>query len=374
MRLTPLLLQSAAATEPGAQVQVGLTSDVLITRNLGVGGTITADTLVVANFEVDGEGLVFEQAKAVNVLVTGVSSVTTQYINAGFATNFSVYNEFWLGNPVNSIGIGSDLGGVGAAHTHLASQKAIKDYVDNRINIVDQDLEFEGDTGSGVIGIATEALAINGTAEQIETVGAGNSVTIGLPNATRVQQRLTVGGDLFTQVADFSATSGTTFSNKIVTFNAPATFGANDIQTLRNIQSTGIATFNQVSFTGIITTTGNAFVGGDLSVAGDVTANDYNSTSDESKKENIAEIDDALAKVLDLRGVTFDWKNGSGSSAGVIAQEVEKILPEIVKGEAGDMTVQYNGIIALLIGAVKELSAEVEMLKATKSDKRRKKS
>ena len=362
-----------SSTEPGAQVQVGLTSDVLITRNLGVGGTITADTLVVANFEVDGEGLVFEQAKAVNVLVTGVSSVTTQYINAGFATNFSVYNEFWLGNPVNSIGIGSDLGGVGAAHTHLASQKAIKDYVDNRINIVDQDLEFEGDTGSGVIGIATEALAINGTAEQIETVGAGNSVTIGLPNATRVQQRLTVGGDLFTQVADFSATSGTTFSNKIVTFNAPATFGANDIQTLRNIQSTGIATFNQVSFTGIITTTGNAFVGGDLSVAGDVTANDYNSTSDESKKENIAEIDDALAKVLDLRGVTFDWKNGSGSSAGVIAQEVEKILPEIVKGEAGDMTVQYNGIIALLIGAVKELSAEVEMLKATKSDKRRKK-
>ena len=363
-----------SSSEPGAQVQVGLTSDVLITRNLGVGGTITADTLVVANFEVDGDGLVFEQAKAVNVLVSGVSSVTTQYINAGFATNFTVSDTFTLVNPVNSIGITSDLGGAGAAHTALVSQRAIKEYVDNRINIIDQDLEFQGDTGSGIIGIATEALAINGTAEQIETVGAGNSVTIGLPNATRVQQRLTVGGDLFTQVADFSATNGTTFSNKIVTFNAPATFGANDIQTLRNIQSTGIATFNQVSFTGIITTTGNAFVGGDLSVAGDVTANDYNSTSDENKKENIAEIDDALAKVLDLRGVTFDWKNGSGSSAGVIAQEVEKILPEIVKGDAGDMTVQYNGIIALLVQAVKELSAEVEHLKETKSDKRRKKS
>jgi hypothetical protein len=357
----------------GSQVTVGLTSDVQITRNLGVGGTITADTLIVANFEVDAEGLVFDQARANNVLVTGVSSVTTQYVNTGFATNFTVTDTFTLANPVNSIGIGSDLGGVGSAHTALASQKAIKDYVDNRINIVDQDLEFEGDTGSGVIGIATEALAINGTAEQIQTVGAGNSVTIGLPNATRVQQRLTVGGDLFTQVADFSATNGTTFSNKIVTFNAPATFGANDINTLRNIQSTGIATFNQVSFTGIITTTGNAFVGGDLSVAGDVTANDYNSTSDESKKNNVAEIPDALSKVLDLRGVTFNWKDGSGSSAGVIAQEVEKILPEIVKGNPGDMTVQYNGIIALLVEAVKELSAEVEHLKATKSDKRRKK-
>ena len=354
--------------EPGAQVTVGLTTDVQITGNLGVGATLTADTLIVANFEVSGEGLVFEQAKAVNVLVTGVSTVATQYVNAGFATNFTVTDTFTLANPVNSIGLGTDLGGVGAAHTALASQKAIKDYVDGRVNVIDQDLEFQGDTGSGTIGIATEALGIRGTAEQVVTVGAGNSVVIGLPNTTRVQERLIVGGDLFTLVADFNSTTGSTFSNKKVTFNSAAIFNSNINQTA------GIATFSQVDFTGIVTTVGNAFVGGDLSVAGDVTANDYNSTSDESKKDNIVEIDDALAKVLDLRGVTFDWKNGSGSSAGVIAQEVEKILPEIVKGESGDMTVQYNGIIALLIGAVKELSAEVEHLKATKSDKRRKKS
>ena len=82
-------------------------------------GTITADTLVVANFEVDGDGLVFEQAKAVNVLVTGGSSVTTQYVNVGFATNYTISDTFTLVNPVNSIGITSDLGGAGAAHTAL---------------------------------------------------------------------------------------------------------------------------------------------------------------------------------------------------------------------------------------------------------------
>ncbi|AIX30457.1 baseplate wedge initiator [Synechococcus phage ACG-2014f] len=50
------------------------------------------------------------------------------------------------------------------------------------------------------------------------------------------------------------------------------------------------------------------------------------------------------------------------------------VLPEIVKGDVGNMSVQYNGIIALLVQAVKELSSEVEELKRTKSDKRRKKS
>ena len=89
----------------GTQVNVGLTSDVQITRNLGVGGTITADTLIVANFEVSTEGLVFDQARANNVLVTGVSSVSTQYVNAGFATDLTVSGTFTLANPVNSIGI-----------------------------------------------------------------------------------------------------------------------------------------------------------------------------------------------------------------------------------------------------------------------------
>lgn len=349
-----------------------VTRDATVGRNLGVGGTITADTLIVANFEVSTEGLVFDQARAINVLVTGVSSVTTQYVNTGFATNFTVSDTFTLGNPVNSIGIATDLGGAGAAHTALASQLAIKQYIDAK-NLA-QDLDFTGDTGSGSIGLGTEVLDIRGTAQEIETIGIGNSIVIGLPNTVRVPQRLYVGGGAFTQVMDANSASGVVFANKIVTINKGATLNSSDLTAVRNLTQTGIATLNTVNFTGITTTVGNAFVGNDLSVLGTVNANDFNSTSDASRKENVAEIDDALAKVLDLRGVTFDWKNGEGSSAGVIAQEVEKILPQIVKGDEGNMSVQYNGIIALLVQAVKELSSEVEELKRTKSDKRRRKS
>ena len=56
-----------------------------------------------------------------------------------------------------------------------------------------------------------------------------------------------------------------------------------------------------------------------------------------------------------MRGVTFNWKNNNNKSMGVIAQEVEKIIPELVHtDDDGSKTVTYSGIIGLLIEAIKE--------------------
>ena len=101
-----------------------------------------------------------------------------------------------------------------------------------------------------------------------------------------------------------------------------------------------------------------------MAVVGVVTATDFNSTSDIRKKDNVVEIDDAVAKVQALRGVTFDWKDGSGSSGGIIAQEVEAVLPTLVKEGADHKTVIYNGLIGLLIQAVKEQQAQIDELKS----------
>ena len=108
--------------------------------------------------------------------------------------------------------------------------------------------------------------------------------------------------------------------------------------------------------------TSKLHVVGDAYVSGVLTVTDINSTSDIRYKENIQPIPDAVEKVLQLNGVTFDWKNTKTSSAGVIAQEVEKILPSLISGD-DPKTVNYNGIIGLLVEAVKELSYEIEMLK-----------
>jgi hypothetical protein len=66
-----------------------------------------------------------------------------------------------------------------------------------------------------------------------------------------------------------------------------------------------------------------------------------------------------------LRGVSFDWKETGRSSYGVIAQELEEVLPELV-GDGDVKSVNYSGIIGVLIEAIKELKKEVENLKVHK--------
>ena len=98
---------------------------------------------------------------------------------------------------------------------------------------------------------------------------------------------------------------------------------------------------------------------------GAMTATDFNSTSDLNLKENIKTIENSLDTLTQLRGVSFDWKETGRSSYGVIAQELQEILPDLVKnGEV--KSVNYNGIIGVLIEAIKELKKEVEELKSNK--------
>jgi hypothetical protein len=102
-----------------------------------------------------------------------------------------------------------------------------------------------------------------------------------------------------------------------------------------------------------------------INVTGIVTAQDFDALSDINYKENINTVNNALLKVEQLRGVKFDWKESGNPSYGVIAQELEQVLPELVHGN-DPKTVNYNGIIGVLIEAIKELKAEVEELKNTK--------
>ena len=99
--------------------------------------------------------------------------------------------------------------------------------------------------------------------------------------------------------------------------------------------------------------------------SGAMTAVDFNSTSDISLKENIHTVGNALEITEQLRGVSFDWKETGRSSYGVIAQELEAVLPELV-GDGTVKSVNYNGIIGVLIEAIKELKKEIEDLKNTK--------
>ena len=106
--------------------------------------------------------------------------------------------------------------------------------------------------------------------------------------------------------------------------------------------------------------TGNLTVNGAITATADVTA-----YSDERLKENIEIIPNALAKVNQVRGVTFNRKSDGERSTGVIAQELQQVLPEAVKqDEEGMLNVAYGNVVGLLIEGMKEMSAKMESMQA----------
>jgi hypothetical protein len=106
-----------------------------------------------------------------------------------------------------------------------------------------------------------------------------------------------------------------------------------------------------------------------LQVSGTITCTDINSTSDIKLKENIHQIKDPLDKVMQINGVGFRWKDTKEDALGVIAQDIEEVLPELVKSNDHTKTVNYNGLIGVLIEAVKEQQRQILELKAQLNDK-----
>lgn len=167
-------------------------------------------------------------------------------------------------------------------------------------------------------------------------------------------------------------------ANKVVKRDSSGNFSAGTISASIN-GGTG-------TFTSLGVGTAASGTSGELRATNSITS--Y--YSDERLKENIKPIENSLAKILSLRGVTYSSNSLAESFGfkkenmiGVIAQDVEKVLPEIVKPAPFDImqlqegieisrsgenykTVQYEKLIPVLIEAIKELNAEIEKLKSSK--------
>lgn len=154
----------------------------------------------------------------------------------------------------------------------------------------------------------------------------------------------------------------------------------------RNITNVGIATITNNFNVGvggtIIATTSGGLVGigtadpsqaldvvGNINASGTITAQ-----SDKRVKINIQTIENALSKVLQLRGVEYNKIDNNEKQIGVIAQEVEKIIPEVVypKQPAPDYetkSVAYANLVGLLIEAIKEQNTRIEELERKLEEK-----
>jgi hypothetical protein len=96
---------------------------------------------------------------------------------------------------------------------------------------------------------------------------------------------------------------------------------------------------------------------------GTMNATIYNSLSDKKKKKNIKKIKNAVDTVNQLNGVEFQWKDNGIKSYGIIAQELEEILPDLVTtDDKGNKSVNYNGLFGFLINAIKEQQKQIDAL------------
>jgi hypothetical protein len=124
------------------------------------------------------------------------------------------------------------------------------------------------------------------------------------------------------------------------------------------------ATVATSTSTGALIVAGGVGVTGNIHASGDVISPNFYSQSDLALKQNIVTIKNPLDKLMGISGVNFKWKSDKSKAVGIIAQDVEKVLPEAVSTDGnGYKVVAYDSLIPLLIESVKSLKAELDLLK-----------
>jgi hypothetical protein len=267
--------------------------------------------------------------------VTGTATIQANSVALGTDTT---------GNYVESVANGSYLTGGGAASEGTALTLGVDaTNLNTASKVVARDA-----SGNFAAGTITAALT-------------GNAST-----ATTLQTARNIGGVSFNGAADINLPG-------VNTAGTQDTSGTAAISTAATVTTSSAASAFKVPFANTTaSTTGNYGLLQDSTATftynpstNVLEAGTFNTTSDISLKENICTFENAMDVVAGLRGVRFTWKKNGIKTVGLIAQEVEKVLPELVgeNVDTGIKSVSYANMVAVLIEAVKELKAEIEELK-----------
>ena len=256
--------------------------------------------------------------------------------------------------------------------------------------ITDSELTSVGTLTSGTWNATTIATSRGGTGQTTYTNGQlliGNTSSGSLVKATLTAANnvtitngagsisIAANPDLSYTTSSASGTvniSGSGTSATIPAANSTiAGLMTNGTQTIAGVKTFSNSTASTSKTTGAVIITGGLGVSGDINVGGDITAF---ASSDSRLKTNIKNIPNALSKVMQLNGVLYNWNDIAGEldnkdinldEVGVIAQEVNEVLPEVVTmRDNGYMAVRYEKLVPLLIEAIKELNTELNILKS----------
>lgn len=186
----------------------------------------------------------------------------------------------------------------------------------------------------------------------VQVADDGSSATLWLKSGSAATAWTTFGGGAFVAKSGDTMTGALTLPNCFIGGDSGVNAQLNN----------DVAHQLHLTFAG---GTGTFLVTGGITASGEI-----QSTSDRRAKTHVRPITGALDLVRRLRGVRFAWRESGRESVGVIAQEVARVLPEIVdqpRTRGAMRAVAYGNLVAVLIEAVKELATRVERLEAERA-------
>lgn len=354
----------------------------------GVGGT---------NIFINTSGIVTAAA----FFTTGIITASS-FVSSGTVTASSFSGD---GSQLTGLGIGINTatGLVGYGFTHLHFRGAGVSTTNYNTNLGIATIFFEGGGGgiSSVFDDTTPKLAGNLDLNGNDITGSGN-----IPAANLTGTAGAINGSNITNLNGSNIASGTISAARVALLNQDTTGNAATATALANTITIGGVSFDGstsinlpgVNQSGTQDTSGTATNATNITLADESTdttcfpvfatsatgnqapktssnltydsadeilsCTDFNTTSDINLKKDIEIITNANEILNQINGVNFTWIKSNKPSIGIIAQEIEKVLPQLVneRSDTGTKSVNYNGLIGVLIEAVKELSQRVEEL------------
>jgi len=240
------------------------------------------------------------------------------------------------GAPIEKVGPSQDL---------VVTASQVRPKTTNTLDLGTSALQYKDGFFDGTV--RTDSLTVDENAVITGNLNLGGSLTLG-------------GGGLTTSVV--SEGSNLYFTNA----RARAALGGGTGISYNNSSGVITCTIDTPAEVGLgnLSSSGNS-LSGSFTATGNITA-----YSDERLKENVETIEGALDKVSQMRGVTYNYKsdlNDGQRGTGVIAQEMQQVMPEVVE-EGEYLSVAYGNIVGVLIEAVKELKAELDKCKCKKCE------
>jgi len=384
-------LSAEGVISGSSQVFSGISGDILIASN----GTATIQANSVA-LGTDTTG------DYVASLVAGTNITLSNNSGEGATPTIGLTN-----NAITIAGTSTSLGGSITAATILSGTGVVSGSSQIDVSSTTGDIALGTRTSGNYVATITAGSGLSSTGA---TTGEGISHTLSIPNsgvsnamlANSTISGISLGSNLATLTigtglsgTSYNGSTGVTIANTGVTSNVAGSgisvSGATGAVTITNtgvtsnVAGTGVtvsgatgavtisigqavATSSNVQFNSLGVGMAASATAGRIDATNDIVA--Y-SSSDRRFKNNIKPIENPLAKIIKISGNTFDWNEENkaehgyeGNDVGVIAQEVEEVLPQLVQTrESGYKAVKYDKLVALLIEGIKEQQIQINDMK-----------